>query len=106
MGNYERTKMPKAQDTCTAKAALQFAVDFEFALQLDPAGQLAVEKPNVQLTVSELDLEILTCKHAWMQKRLMGFFTSTIRQSVETALQEKTFTTRATEELHARVMHA
>ena len=32
--NYERTKMPKAQDTCTANAALQFAVDFEFALQV------------------------------------------------------------------------
>eukprot|EP01052_Picozoa_sp_SAG31_P021975 SAG31_NODE_1726_length_7435_cov_8.883043_5_plen_150_part_00 len=132
--SYERTKMPKGKDLCTCEASTSFSVRFEFPIEL-PANEedtdstqredefdasapkktteaaakaqpFQISKPTISVIAERVELEILTGKHSFMNKRLSGHFSATIQDAMQTALQEKAENTRGGEELLARVLAA
>ena len=123
---FDRVKMPKASDSCTADAAVVFGVVFATPifplsgnLAAGPAAassgadgppacaSYATGKTTVTVTVESLSLlEMRGGKHAWIYKRLNAAFEANIRESVQQALQDCALSTKATNDLAARITAA
>lgn len=130
---FDRVKMPKASDSCTADAEVVFRVVCAtpiFVLSGDQAGEptaaasstggaaaaacegtsavraYATGKTTVTVEVENLSLEVRGGKHPWMYRRLNAAFEANIRESVQQALQDCALSTKATNDLAARITAA
>ena len=126
---FDRVKMPKASDSCTADAEVVFGVVFAtpiFVISGDaqePAAaasetsgaaadgsraraSYATGKTTISVEVENLSLEIREGKRPWLYKRLNAAFEANIRESVQQTLQECALSTKATNDLAARVTAA